>query len=844
MPQKIVTNGLTVLFSVSFALFLFSCSSSRQTRLTASEISELDAKVFAQNWRLPEAPEQYLPPRTWNIHHQRLWLQFDFEQEKVVGKTEITLTSLRNGNHDVRLDSRSTKMDSVISLTNNLALTFEQDSVSVRILLPEAKNRDDSLVVRMYYESSPNGRGLYFVNPGNRDPAIPTQIFTLGKPDDNAFWFPSIHHPAERFTQELWITVPERFQTISNGNLVSQSKLAGDSLRTDYWQTTRSHPPYLVGLAVGEFHSAKRVLPDLTLQLYTESRFSEFSDIIFDGLEEQLAFMSNKTGVPYPWDPVFRIAPVRNFPVSSVEHTTAALVFDGVQFSNRGAKDLSNQDLFMRLVAQHWFGNLVSPLNWSNLPLSEGFAAYFGWLYRAEKQGFEDVQQKVLESRKNYFREAHHFRRPVISSRYHYPEDLFDRHTYDKTALILRMLHHYLEDDIWWAAIHHWLRQYAFQAVSLSELQRVFEQESGQSLQWFFRPWFLEPGHPEIEISARLGERSTVRIRQVHNQEIQPVYRLPMPISFVFDDEIQNKTIWVDRPDSHYVFHFDRIPSDVILDPDRILLAQYRSFGSYEQHLARLSHPSLAIRLEALHYFNQTGLHSELLPSILNLAQHDASPIVRLVATELLENFEHEDVQLFAESRTFENEPEGRIRLASLYLMESAPKIRKLDHYRKLMQDPSYFVQSEAIIMFAKSFPEQVCETILPFFEEESWQDVVRGAVVRGLSYATTEPCSFDFLRDVATLFGTQAYIQEAIAVLPLFSHVPGARSAAIDVYVHRLNFEIYPNNRVLIYEALADLQAKEAVSDLEKLYQTGVLAPAEKEVLELTIKALQGYHE
>jgi aminopeptidase N len=40
------------------------------------------------------------------------------------------------------------------------------------------------------------------------------------------------------------MTVPDKYETLSNGKLVSQKK-NGDNTRTDYWKMDLPHAPYL-----------------------------------------------------------------------------------------------------------------------------------------------------------------------------------------------------------------------------------------------------------------------------------------------------------------------------------------------------------------------------------------------------------------------------------------------------------------------------------------------------------------------------------------------------------------------------------------------------------------------
>lgn len=82
---------------------------------------------------------------------------------------------------------------------------------------------------------------------------MPTQIWTQGETENNSRWFPTFDKPNERFTQEIILTVADKYQTLSNGRKI-MSRKNDDGTRTDHWKQDKPHAPYLAMIAVGEFH--------------------------------------------------------------------------------------------------------------------------------------------------------------------------------------------------------------------------------------------------------------------------------------------------------------------------------------------------------------------------------------------------------------------------------------------------------------------------------------------------------------------------------------------------------------------------------------------------------------
>ena len=238
-------------------------------------------------------------------------------------------------------------------------------------------------------------------------------------------------HPAERATQETWISVPDHFTTISNGALIDSRVEPGDSLRTDYWRMDLPHAPYLFALAVGEYEVLEKYSSGVTYSYFVEPEFLPYAEIIYRDTEDMMTFFSDYLGIKYPWSTYAQV-PVRNFIASGMENTTASFYFDAIQITRQQALDIEFQDLIAHELIHQWIGNLVTCKDWANLPVNEGFATYFETLYRNHRNGFDEAQWKSMQDREAYFTEAMQFRRPIITNRYHVPEDMYDRHTYEK----------------------------------------------------------------------------------------------------------------------------------------------------------------------------------------------------------------------------------------------------------------------------------------------------------------------------------------------------------------------------------------------------------------------------
>ncbi|MDG5766494.1 M1 family metallopeptidase [Balneolales bacterium ANBcel1] len=808
-----------------------------------------------EEWIIPEGPTQTLRERTWDLHHQKLWVRFDFDREQVIGRTEMLFTS-KQEQSELVLDAKTMEFSEITEIGSRTGFDFRQDSAIVTIDLDRRFEAGDTLALGVAFISSPPNRGLYFVNPRGEDPVKPTQVWTLGQPEDNSFWFPTIDHPAERTTQETWIAVPPHFSTLSNGLLMESRVKEGDSLRTDYWVMNYPHAPYLFALAVGEYEIVEEIRDGILYRYYYEPQYAETVGKIYRNTVDMVRFSEAKTGRTYPWDPIYAQAPVHDFIARGMENTTATLLYDAVQFDRRAAMDLCNQDLIMHEVIHQWFGNLVTARDWANLPLNEGFANYIEALYRLHTDGVDAYLWKNQQNRVLYFDEATRYRRPVIFDQYLEPEDMYDRHTYQKAGQILRMLHNYLGDSTWQDGTRLWIDRFAFDSVDVFDLQEVFEEVSGEDLSWFFQQWFLEPGHPTLDVHiSTAGQSAELTVHQVHDMERQPVYQLHPEVLIEFrDGSTSRRRFTIDKESAEFTIVTDKHIRDIVFDPNRVQLAEYILSIDDETLLYRLNSEHLLVRSEAISLIDPSaGSSDELIARITEMAISDSFWGTRLQAMQMLADWKaqgvalpDEEVRKIVAGTIFENEPDYRVRQEALFLL-SALNMNIADnrgftetHLNKMRSDTSYFVAASAIRITGELFPENAVDLVGPYSVVDSYQDVIKEAVTEVLIMAE-DTSAVSYLLRLGAEPGDRTYTYRALHHLA--ENIPNI-SPMYEDRVRRLFAERirdpYRSYRMLAYQALADMSAVEYIPELEQQEDHERFDEEERRALNHSIRILK----
>lgn len=840
--KKYINRPFNAVLAGIISLLLINMSSCRMLDELDQYLMEVEADqeaVEEEEWIIPRGFRQSLRTLKWDLQHQKLWVRFDFNSEQVLGQTELFFINEDDSTRQVVLDSRNIDFERIALAGSEDNLRYLKGSSTVTVILPEYYHEGDSLYLDIEYTATPRDRGLYFVDPQGKDPSLPTQVWTLGQPEDNSYWFPTVDHPGERRTQEMWISVPDSLETLSNGALIESRVMPGDSLRTDYWKLDQPHAPYLTALAAGNFNIEERLHDDIVMRYYTEPQYARYVDDIYEDTEEMFDFIHDHINIRYPWDGVYSQAPVHNYIADGMENTTATFLHDGIQMDERAKQHRTNEDLLMHHITNHWFGNLVTAKNWANLPLNGGFANYFEILFREHSEGEEEAIWKNLENRELYFTEAQEMRRPVIFNRYHEPEDMYDSHTYQKTGQILRMLHHYVEDETWWEALNTYLERHQFDAVDVGDLQDAFEEVSGESLEWFFDQWFHQPGHPRLELDTRnTATGKELQVRQTQDRRRQPLFRLEAEIEFIKSDaENERKTITVDQEDSTYSFDDPRI-DQIVFDPDRVQLAEYFTYIDEDDLIDRLDHSNVAVRAEALDMLYGLRWSTDMERKLRSMVTEDEFAGIRKRAIQVLADLGRLDPVSLATGLTYENEKDSRVREHAFWLLENHTTARVQNFAEEMTRDTSYSVAAEAIAFYGRTFPEDVHEIAPKFIESYSYQNMLREAAVEALSNSTHEE-AYQALKNAAQHHGEHDYILYALAYLPEFADELDVEDELAEFFVEKARTSPYSSVRAESYEGLGAIGASGKLEFLREQYQKAD-SEFEREVLEYVIEELE----
>ena len=270
-----------------------------------------------------------------NLVHTKLELKPDFSKSYLYGKAWLTLKPHFYPTDSLNLDAKGMEIKKValVKGTKQIPLTFDYDDWNLKIKLDKIYKSNESYTIYIDYTAKPDEfdqkygagamlgiKGMYFINPKGEEKDKPTQIWTQGETESSSAWFPTIDKTNQRCTQELTVTVDNKYVTLSNGKLASQKKNA-DGTRTDYWKMDLPHAPYLFFLGVGEYAVVKDTWKGKEVNYYVEPEYKSVAKKIFGNTPEMMTFFSKITGVDFPWIKYSQITG-RDFVAGAMENTT------------------------------------------------------------------------------------------------------------------------------------------------------------------------------------------------------------------------------------------------------------------------------------------------------------------------------------------------------------------------------------------------------------------------------------------------------------------------------------------------------------------------------------------
>ncbi|MBK6820088.1 MAG: M1 family metallopeptidase [Bacteroidetes bacterium] len=664
--------------------------------------------------------------------------------------------------YDVNYDKKilRLKLEKKIKASDTLLLTIKY------IAKPDEQEKGTGKAIR-------DDKGLYFINTDQSEPHKPIQLWTQGETESNSGWFPTIDNPNEKFTSTLSIQTHKDFTTLSNGELIATS--IDDQTKTTVWKNNLPMPAYLTMMAIGNFtitkdlwqypsaepaQTAPKMIPptvtDTVIINHQESDSNTLSQTIVDTLIiaktdeqpinkseqntnqsgkevsyylepayeanarnifantiEMLQFFSDRLGVVYPWHKYAQVV-VRDYVSGAMENTSATLHGEFVQKNNRELVDNNNDGIIAHELFHQWFGDLVTCESWSHLVLNEGFASFGEQLWLEHQKGADAKVKKCFNSIERYLSYTKENEdAPIVNYNYKDKDNMFNVITYQKGARVLQLLRSELGDDAFFLALKNYLNHHAYSNAEIDDLRKEFETVSGRDLRPFFQQWFMQGGHPIIEI--RYDYNDTTQLMGVSIlQKQESVFKFPLKFKvtqggqtklFNFNIEKRKETFFVKKFDEN----LNTYPN-VIADPEAIFIGEIIDNKPFFNHILTYNQAENYVeKIRALTALNVLQKQYDTARYTLLSAINDADEDIRMKALQWVDWNNTDNYQKTKEllRNIAKNDINALVRAEATKILGEKKDTELLNLMVELIHDSSYTVAGNALEAINKILPEE-----------------------------------------------------------------------------------------------------------------------------------------
>ncbi|WP_457753705.1 M1 family aminopeptidase [Thermococcus sp.] len=227
-----------------------------------------------------------------------------------------------------------------------------------------------------------------------------------------------------------------------------------------------------------------------------------------------------------------------------------------------------NPDLFYHELAHLWFGDYADFGR-----INESLATFMNLYVEAKGGGNLEISEERALKYINYSKTLAEVYREGISN-----PQVREGVVYYKGAFVFRSLQFVLGNETFFEGLRELLRECHGKECNLTEVQNVFENVSGQDLDWFFKEWFYTAKVPDYEVKNLSLEEKGGRYTLSFEIADKSNFTMPLEVEVKTPTKSFIKKVWVNGT-ARVEFELDEKPTEIILDPNEWMVNENKKYN-------------------------------------------------------------------------------------------------------------------------------------------------------------------------------------------------------------------------------------------------------------------------
>ncbi|MFE4665407.1 M1 family metallopeptidase [Streptomyces sp. NPDC056716] len=419
----------------------------------------------------------------YDVTHYALDLAYTPDDRHLTGRALLTARAVEDLSA-FNLDLKGMTVEAVE--VDGKRAGFERSGQELTVVAPGGLTKGADFRVAVSYAGEPQT----ITDPdGSKEGWLPTEdgALALGQPVGSMAWYPGNHHPSDKATYDITVTVPQGLTAVSNGELAAERTAAGRTTFT--WRTAEPMASYLSTVAIGRYEVSRTSTRD-GLPVYTavDPAETRASRAVLARVPEVLEWSQNRFG-PYPFSSTGAVVD-RAGALGYALETQNRPVFPGAPTTR----------LLVHELAHQWYGNSVSPKTWRDMWLNEGFATYAEWLWEEDQGGLTAQQTFDALYADTYYPDPAD-NKAVWSFPPGNPPgaaDISGRPVYDRAAMVLHKLRGALGDKVFDTLLRDWPGTHRHATADTEDFMRYAQSLAApdQDLAPIWKDWLYGEGKP------------------------------------------------------------------------------------------------------------------------------------------------------------------------------------------------------------------------------------------------------------------------------------------------------------------------------------------------------------